>query len=100
MVNDKKSGNGLIDEYLNSISHENLSLFAFLWTVYFARLGTGGVKDNFYEIQLYNSFFTTDIIVTINKEPTKEEINYLKDVLDFDVGKALKEFEYAGLIHK
>ena len=37
----------LLDQFLgetfSKLSHENLSLFAFIWTMYIARLGTGGI---------------------------------------------------------
>lgn len=88
----------LIGEPLNRISHENLSLFAFIWTLYLARISIGGDKGNFYKIEFGNSYYTTEMKVTINRKPSEEEMNIFKESFGFDVEKAIKEFQDAGLI--
>lgn len=87
-----------IGETFSKISHENLSLFAFIWTLYIARLGTGGDVGNFYSVELYNKWYTVDFKVTIKEKMTGDEMKALKEIYGFDFEKAIKEFKDAGLI--
>ena len=87
-----------IGETFSKISHENLSLFAFIWTLYIARLGTGGDVGNFYSVELDNKWYTVDFKVTIKDMMTGDEIKALKEIYGFDFEKAIKEFKDAGLI--
>ena len=94
----------LLDQFLgetfSKLSHENLSLFAFIWTMYIARLGTGGSKGNFYKFDICNMFYTAEIKVTIKRKMTAKEREDFKTVWGFDIDKAIKEFQDAGLIEK
>lgn len=87
-----------IGETFSKISHENLSLFAFIWTLYIARLGTGGDVGNFYSVELGNKWYTVDFKVTIKEKMSNEEMKILMNLYGFDFEKALKEFRDAGLI--
>lgn len=87
-----------IGETFSKISHENLSLFAFMWTLYIARLGTGGDVGNFYSVELGNKWYTVDFKVTIKEKMSNEEMKILMNLYGFDFEKALKEFRDAGLI--
>ena len=94
----------LLDQFLgetfSKLSHENLSLFAFIWTMYIARLGTGGGKGNFYKFDIGNGFYNAEIKVTIKRKMTAKEREDFKNVWGFDIDKAIKEFQDAGLIEK
>ena len=89
-----------IGETFSKISHENLSLFAFIWTMYIARLGTGGKEGNFYKVDMGNKYYLAELKVTIKNEITDKEIEELKNVFGFDIDKAIKQFQEAGLIEK
>ena len=95
---DKKLIDYFIGDTFNKISHENLSLFAFIWTMYIARLGTGGVKDNFYEIGIQNGWFEVDMKVTIKKVMTSEEMKDFEEAWGWDIEKAIEEFKNVGII--
>ena len=83
---------------LSKVSKEPYSLLTFLNLLYFARIGTGGKKGNYYDVELRNGWFTANIKVTIDKvmdEQEKEDFEYLFGV---DVDKLINEFKEAGLI--
>lgn len=95
-------GKTLLDEFIgetfSKISHENLSLFAFIWTTYFARIGTGGEEGNYYQFEIGNGWFDVDFKVTIKRKMTSIEMEEFKKVWGFDVKKAISEFQEAGLV--
>ena len=82
-----------IGETFSKISYENLSLFAFMWTLYIARLGTDGDIGNFYSVKMGNKWYSVDFKVTIKEKMTDEEMESLKEVFGFDFEKALNEFK-------
>lgn len=98
MNQDKTLIDQFIGETFSKISHENLSLFAFIWTMYIARLGTGGSKGNFYKFDIGNAFYSAELKVTIKRKMTGKECEDFKTVWGFDIEKAIKEFQDAGLI--
>ena len=100
MTQDKTLIDQFIGETFTKISHENLSLFAFIWTMYIARLGTGGSKGNYYKFDIGNGFYNAEIKVTIKRKMTAKEREDFKNVWGFDIDKAIKEFQDAGLIEK
>jgi len=89
-----------IGEAFNKISHKNLSLFAFIWTMYIARLSTGGKEGNFYKVDMGNTYYSVELKVTIKKEISDDEKEAFKHIFDFDIDEAIKQFQEAGLIEK
>lgn len=94
----------LLDDFLgetfNKISHENLSLFAFIYTLYIARLGTGGEEGNYYDVKIYNKWFDVDFKVTIKTKMSLEQMEEFKNVFGFDIYKSISEFKDAGIIEE
>ncbi|MCR5027020.1 MAG: hypothetical protein K6A34_06235 [Methanobrevibacter sp.] len=98
-MSEKTLFDDFIGETFSKISHENLSLFSFIWTLYIARLSTGGDVDNFYSLEMGNKWYTVDLKVTIKEKMTIEEMKKMKEIYGFDFEKAIKEFKDAGIIN-
>ena len=90
--------NQFIGETFSKLSKEDLSLFSFMWTLYIARLGTGGDVGNYYSVEMGNRWYNIDFKITIKEKMTEEQMEALEEMYGFDFKKAVERFKEAGII--
>ena len=63
----------------------NMSLYHFCWTLFVERIRHGGIKGNYYDLDMSNKFFDVDFKLTIKRISTaKEKEDMKKAGIDFD----------------